>query len=189
MALNNLLNVCTRRAAVGANAGRIAIQSSDYDVPWNYGSFSISRGFNMEGEFAGEVRSEEVEIVPLDDDPALAHLTRLDLLKIDAEGHELEVLRGATGLIARFRPDLFVEPGSADNVDALRDLMAGHGYAGFWFVGQRFGPGDVFTPAPGSAHYDVNLVFRPSEAAPLNLPKLVGAGDLAHGIPVLESFG
>ena len=189
VALNNCLNVCTRRAAVGAGTGRIEIQSSDYDTPWNYGSFSISKGFDQEGTYGGAVKSEMVDLVSLDQDPALGHLTEVNLLKIDAEGHEVDVIRGAEQLIRRHRPDIFVEPGSPENTDMLRDLMAGHGYSGFWFVGRRFGPGDDFHPEPGSNHYDVNLVFRPSEAVPLNLPKLVGSEDLANGIPVLASFG
>jgi len=77
VALNNCLNVCTRRAAVGAGAGRIEIQSSDYETPWNYGSFSISRGFDEEVTFGGVVTSEMVDIVALDQDPALDHLTAL----------------------------------------------------------------------------------------------------------------
>ena len=189
VALNNCINVCTRRAAVGARAGRIEIQSSDYETPWNYGSFSISKGFDQEGDFAGSVKSEMVDIVSLDEDLALEHLTQVNLLKIDAEGHEVDVIRGAEKLIARHRPDIFVEPGSAENVDVLRDLLADHGYSGFWFVGRRYGPDDLFDPEPGSNHYDVNLVFRPSEAGPLNLPRLVSSEDLPKGIPVLMSFG
>ena len=189
VALNNCLNVCTRRAAVGAGIGRIEIQSSDYEAPWNYGSFSISKGFNQEGTYGGEIKSEMVDIVSLDQDPALAHLTRVDLLKIDAEGHEVDVIRGAEQLIARHRPAIFVEPGSPENTDLLRDLMAGHGYSGFWFVGSRCGPDDIFYPELGSNQYDVNLVFRPSEMPPLNLPKLVSSEDLPKGIPVLASFG
>ena len=189
VALNNCLNVCTRRAAVGARAGRIEIQSSDYETPWNYGSFSISKGFDLEGAYAGAVTSEMVDIVALDEDPALDHLTAVDLLKIDAEGHEVDVIRGAEKLIARHRPDIFVEPGSPENTDMLRDILAAHGYSGFWFVSSRFRRDDELRPQPGSSHFDVNLVFRPNEAAPLNLPRLTGSEDLPKGIPVLDSFG
>jgi len=189
VALNNCLNVCTRRAAVGERAGRIEIQTSDYETPWNYGSFSISQGFDQEGQFSGEVRSEMVDIVALDDDPALDHLTALHLLKIDAEGHEVDVVRGAEKLIARYRPNIFVEPGSEENTDLLRDILAAHGYVGYWFVGRRFGPDDGFQPEPGSNHYDVNLVFRPGEAPPLHLPPLVSAADLPKGIPVIVTYG
>ena len=189
VALNNCLNVNTRRAAVGQGAGWIEIESSDYDEPWNYGSFSISKGFNSEGNFIGAVKSEKVALVSLDEDPALDHLTSIDLLKIDAEGHELEVINGAAKLITRFKPNIFVEPGSSENVDGLRDIMHGHGYSGYWFVGSRFGPDDDFQPEPGSNHHDVNLVFRPAGAQAMELPPLLGSEDLARGIPVLAEFG
>jgi FkbM family methyltransferase len=188
LALNNCLNVRTRHAAAGEAAGRIPIQTSNYDAPWNYGSFSISKGFSSEGDFTDPVNSEMVEIVALDEDPALDHLQSLNFLKIDAEGHELGVLRGAEHLIVRHRPDIFVEPGSTENVDAIIEFMKPHGYSGYWFVGRRFGPDEDFETKPGSIHHDVNLVFRPDGAPPLHLPALISASQLPRGIPVLTSF-
>lgn len=189
LALNNCLNVTTRRAAVGDKNGRIAIQTGDYDQPWNYGSFSVATGFSNEGQFAGPVKTEMVDIVALDRDPALEHLTALDLLKIDAEGHELAVIAGAKGLIARHRPDVFVEPGGKQNIEALRDAMGKLGYTGYWFIGRRFGPNDDAPPEMDNTHHDINLVFRPKEAPALNLPPLTSAEDLTLGIPVLMAFG
>ncbi|MEP6869349.1 MAG: FkbM family methyltransferase [Novosphingobium sp.] len=189
LALNNRLNVRTRHAAAGEENGRIEIQTGDYDAAWNYGSFSISKGFSTENDFAGPIASEMVEIVALDKDPALADLAALNLLKIDAEGHELGVLKGAKALIAKYRPNVFVEPGSLENVDALRDLMQAQGYRGFWFVGQRYGPDDDFIPAEGSSHHDINLVFLPEGAPPLDLPPLVSSQDLVKGIPILTAYG
>jgi len=189
LALNNCLNVTTRRAAVGEKNGRIVIETGDYDQPWNYGSFSVSTGFSNEGQFAGPVKTEMVDIVALDRDPALERLTELHLLKIDAEGHELAVIAGAKKLIARHKPDAFVEPGGIENVDKLRDTMRKLGYQGFWFIGRRFGPNDNAPPTMDNSHHDVNLVFRPLQAVPLNLPLLKGAADLDSGIPILVGFG
>lgn len=185
LALNNCLNVRTRHAAVGEKSGQIKIQTSDYDAAWNYGSFSISKGFSTENDFAGPTALEMVEITSLDKDPALVDLAELNLLKIDVEGHELGVLYGAKELIARYRPNIFVEPGSLENVDALRDLMNTHGYQGFWFVGRRYGPDDNFVPAEGSSHHDVNLVFLPGGTPALDLPPLISSQDLIKGIPIL----
>lgn len=189
IALNDCLNVTTRHAAVGDSNGRIAIQTGDYDQPWNYGSFSVSTGFSNEGAYAGQTRTERVEIVALDDDPALEGLSRLDLLKIDAEGHEQAVIAGARALIARHRPDVFVEPGKKENVDSLRDAMQALGYRGYWFVGRRFGPDDNAPADMDNTHHDVNLVFRHADAAPLNLQPLVSGEDLTAGIPILIRFG
>jgi len=58
-----------------------------------------------------------VRAVPLD---SLA-LNRLSLMKIDAEGHELEVLQGAQGMLTRFRPRLIVEA-SLPAESFLRDM-------------------------------------------------------------------
>jgi len=182
--------VRTRHAAVGEKAGRIAIETGSYDEAWNYGSFSISKGFSTEREFAGEVASEEVEIVALDKDPVLAPLERLDLLKIDAEGHELGVLKGAKGLIRKFQPAVFVEPGSNENVDHLRDAMGKLGYRGYWFAGRRFGPDDDFTPKPGTEHHDVNLLFLPKDAPSFGLRPLTGSVDLdPPGVRIYARFG
>ena len=134
LALNNCLNVTTRRAAVGEKNGRIEIETDDYDQPWNYGSFSVSTGFSNEGQFSGPVKTEMVDIVALDRDPALEKLTALHLLKIDAEGHELSVIAGAKKLIARHKPNVFVEPGGKQNIDRLRDAMRKLGYQGYWLT-------------------------------------------------------
>lgn len=184
LALNNCLNVTTRRAAVGDESGRIEIQSSDYDQPWNYGSFSVSKGFSSESQYAGPIKTEVVDIIALDSDPELDRLTRLDLLKVDAEGHELAVIAGASKLIARHRPNVFVEPGRDENVDGLRDAMRKLDYQGYWFVGRRFGPDDNAPSSMDNTHHDVNLVFQPREAVPFKLPVLNGAEDLAAGIPI-----
>ena len=190
LALNNRLNVRTRHAAVGDKVGRIQIETGDYDEAWNYGSFSISKGFSNENQYAGPVASEDVELTALDKDPALARLERLDLLKIDAEGHELAVLTGAKELIKKFQPTVFVEPGTRDNVDALRDMMGKLGYQGYWFAGRRYGPDDNFTPQPGALYYDVNLLFRPTGAPDFGLQPLTGSSDLdPPGVPIYVTFG
>ena len=56
------------------------------------------------------IHQYEVETRTLDD--LLANSPRLDLIKLDIEGAELDALRGATGLIARFSPALIFECGT-----------------------------------------------------------------------------
>jgi len=56
------------------------------------------------------VNSYQVETRTLDD--LLSDATRLDLLKLDIEGAELDALRGAAALIARFSPALIFECGT-----------------------------------------------------------------------------
>lgn len=53
---------------------------------------------------------------------ALSLPHRVAFVKVDAEGHELPVLRGMTALLRRDRPTLLVEVGSDDARDFLADL-------------------------------------------------------------------
>jgi FkbM family methyltransferase len=73
----------------------------------------------------------EVSLVPLDEvalgrDPTF--------IKCDVEGHEQAVLRGATGILERSRPTLFIEIEERHRPDPVEDtfaFLAGLGYAGF----------------------------------------------------------
>jgi FkbM family methyltransferase len=57
-------------------------------------------------------------------------LPRLDLIKIDVEGHERRVLDGAAAILDRHRPVLVVETGHEADEDraAIHDRLAGLGY-------------------------------------------------------------
>ena len=75
--------------------------------------------------------TQAVRLVRLDD----VYAGNVGCLKIDVEGHELAVLRGAQKTIARTRPNLLIEteenlaPGALAEIDAmLRPL----GYAGYY---------------------------------------------------------
>jgi FkbM family methyltransferase len=52
---------------------------------------------------------EEIECFRLDDWIEQEQLTRVDWLKIDAEGHEIQVLQGSEHLIAQFAPGILYE--------------------------------------------------------------------------------
>ena len=75
-------------------------------------------------------RGVEVPVARLDDLP----LGDVGFIKIDVEGHELAVLRGAAATLARCLPVLLIEaeerhrPGA---VPSVREYLAGFGYEGF----------------------------------------------------------
>jgi FkbM family methyltransferase len=52
---------------------------------------------------------EDITLYRLDDLAQKIPLERIDLIKLDVEGHEDEVLRGATGTIKRFLPIVYLE--------------------------------------------------------------------------------
>jgi FkbM family methyltransferase len=90
-----------------------------------------------------EIRRHVVPCRRLDDFP----LDPVGVVKIDAEGHELAVLRGATALIARDRPGFLVEveerhkPGA---LDQIKGFFSDLGYEGFFLLGRRLRPIDEF---------------------------------------------
>ncbi len=65
-----------------------------------------------------------VETVRLDD--AVSGAPKL--VKIDVEGHEMAVLRGASGIIERHRPALVLEANTAAHVEALGEWLVARGY-------------------------------------------------------------
>jgi len=81
----------------------------------------------------GEAKSEGVRLMTIDEYCANHEITQIDLLKLDVEGHELEVLEGATGLLSRdaIRRILFEFGGC--NIDTrvffrdLYELLTGRG--------------------------------------------------------------
>jgi hypothetical protein len=81
-------------------------------------------------------RDVEVNVATLDS----FGLSDIAFIKIDVEGHELSVLRGAVETIVRSRPNLLVEveesrvPGC---FQAVSDLLASLDYCGFWFDGEE----------------------------------------------------
>jgi FkbM family methyltransferase len=137
------------------------------------------------GEQAVTTRSS---LVP-EADPDLAHrklavraatldsfrLTDIALIKIDVEGHELAVLRGAAQTLARCRPNLLVEveePRVAGALQAVTSFLSSLGYAGFWFDGRQLRSIRGFNPArqqavrqkygePRSAEYVNNFIWLP----------------------------
>ena len=71
-------------------------------------------------------RGRKVPIVRLDSYEADNDLGRVGLVKVDVEGHELAVLRGAAGLLERHRPALILEVN--DPVAPLAEWIDRHGY-------------------------------------------------------------
>ena len=79
-----------------------------YDEEWNYGSFSLNKGFSTEGEFYGVTSTYPVNVIPLDQCANVQRLNSLALLKVDAEGFDAQVLRGARQTITRLLPAIFI---------------------------------------------------------------------------------
>lgn len=106
---NRLDNVWAYHQAVGAQVGAIDLPTIDYSKARNIGGFSLDEGLQrLRGLEDGidRSRTESIAMTTLD---ALAIDGRVRLVKIDVEGMEIDVLRGARQMLAAngFPPILF----------------------------------------------------------------------------------
>lgn len=82
-------------------------------------------------------------------------LRNVGFIKIDVEGHELAVLRGAARTIKRDRPNVLVEVEEQHRPGALKDVFGffdAYGYAGYFLLDGKLRPIAEFDPA---RHQDV----------------------------------
>ena len=185
VALNSLNNVRLHNAFLSRAPGRVPAQVAEsYLVPWNYGAYSIDRGYSQERPYPGVLRpNQETEVTTVDQLVADYGLAP-SLLKLDVEGHELEVLKGAQVTLSTHLPYIFAEvmPFAAGPfVRALRDM----GYTCYWAISAR--------PDKGGA--DFNMVCTPDGRTkergrwePVGLEKASAIGPPARLPPFLERY-
>ena len=126
VALNNSLNVHCHHAAVGAESGSLTMREPDYTQPASFGSYELRQHATSEyiGQAIGEAHAQvKVPMLALDS----LDLPRIDFVKIDVEGMEMEVLQGASGLLAQHRPLLLIEHIKTD-AEALDAFLAALDY-------------------------------------------------------------
>ena len=133
VALNSLDNVECVHAAVGATDGTIHLADLRTDVAQNFGAADLS-------QIPGSVRTPLIAL-----DTHLAGLARLRLAKIDVEGMELDVLRGAAETIKRLKPVLYLENDRPAKSEALIDFIRGDlGYRAYWHMPLDFNKQNFF---------------------------------------------
>lgn len=194
LALNNCLNVTAQHVAVMHQGGTLQIETSDYDTPWNYGNFSVTAGFSDEREFPGATRREPVRSIALDEDPHVLRLSRLDMLKIDAEGAEPDILKGAHKIIRQHLPFNYVEGTKPDVTQQVDECLGRLGYLGFWFIAVRTRP-DSFNGPPSpddglALRLEKNMIFVPANRTNVlhGLTPINGDTSPPRGIPALERY-
>ena len=128
-------------------------------------------------EFGGQPNETERTVVPtvsLDDYIEERGINKIRLVKIDVEGHELDVFQGARRLLTNLRPILLFECESRHlrrycQRDVF-DLLEQFGYQGYFFEGRRKRRVEDYEPDQhgrfGSPGYVNNFVFEPLVAIP-----------------------
>ena len=119
--LHNAFNARAIWAAVSDHDGFIDIPEPDYRRPSSFGSFELKERLGNEnigqpidyGKPASRVRTMTIDSSGLD---------RVDLIKMDIEGMELEALAGAIATIQKHKPVLFIETIKIDKTKLERML-------------------------------------------------------------------
>jgi len=126
VAINSLPNVFCYPSAAGDTPGVILVPPMNPTVRQNFGGFSIS----------GYEHGEPVGVMRLDDLP----IRTCRLIKIDVEGMELAVLRGAENLIRTHMPVLYVENNRPQHSQQLVRFIHLLGYDLYWHAPPLFNP-------------------------------------------------
>jgi FkbM family methyltransferase len=130
VALNNWTNAHCHMKLVGARRGKMRLPSIDYGEPSNFGMMTLAPDRDRASSltYRDDEVGEEVERITLDSlDLAACHL-----IKIDVEGMEIDVLRGARRTIARHRPLIYMECQPDKRSQASLKLLKSLGYATWW---------------------------------------------------------
>lgn len=154
IALNKLTNIVVINKALGAVAG----QSRLFTV--NRFNAGMNRILPSDDDFKG---FEVVGVSTLDDEVLHLGLERIDLIKIDVEGYELNVLKGARNVLERFRPMVVVEVIDANlraNGHRAAELIDFLTALGYYFIDLKSGA----TLRPGQ-HIETDLLCYTSRSA------------------------
>ena len=117
----DLSRVCIFNEALGDNYGYATLDNGSSS---NLGaSRIIATSPSSDSVDASEASSP---LKPLDE--YLDTFTRPSIVKVDVEGFEEKVLRGATKLIERFKPVFYIEAKSPDDLAAVLDILSPFGY-------------------------------------------------------------
>jgi FkbM family methyltransferase len=130
VAINNCLNARVKLAALGEACGELAIPQPNYFQASSFGSLEIRQ--NAKNEFIGQeisYKDESMQKIPMVSIDSL-NLNRIDFIKIDVEGMEIEVLNGAKTTLNKSKPIMLIEIIKSDRAE-LEKFVTDNGYSVF----------------------------------------------------------
>ena len=102
-------------------------ETATFKIPIIKGKEFNSRGtLKVDYRENGEEKHvfQQVKVIKLDDWEELKNLKKIDFIKIDVEGNEMQTLRGAKNMIEKFHPTLMVEMEQRHHQEPLYQLIS-----------------------------------------------------------------
>ena len=137
-----LVKNCAETGCKNITTNRMALGSDTYQggTHFDFGKTQITTG-------------TDVIVTTLDN---IKGFPSVDFIKIDVEGMEPDVLEGATGTVAYYKPHLFIEMQDERNYQQVFDFLAKHQYNVYWYPVATYNPRnhkgntkDIFGPQHG----------------------------------------
>ncbi|MGW3285432.1 FkbM family methyltransferase [Streptomyces sp. NPDC001002] len=146
---NGLQNIKLYQAGVSSQAGWA-------EISVRFSGNLLSTGSTLETGAAG-AELKRIRLLPLDE---VFADTKLDLIKIDVEGHEMSVLEGARQVLKRDRPTVILEALADAEMDGLLAEFNPLGYECNWVTEADGTLVPWYAPRPRKTR---NLLFTPSD--------------------------
>ena len=132
LAINSISNVFAYQEAVGEENGNIVIPECDFRKNNNFG------GINIQNSKSGIIVNKQKL------DNFLNNINSLKLLKIDVEGMEIDVIKGAKELIKKFRPIIYIENDRQEHSKNLIELIWSMDYKMYWHLPRLYNKNNFF---------------------------------------------
>jgi FkbM family methyltransferase len=152
LALNDIGNAFAYPEACGEAEGEAVVPLTDYAQAGNFGGLSLKPA----GEPGIRVRVRTIDSL---------ELAACGLMKVDVEGFEPQVLRGARRTIERYRPVIYIENDRALQQQEVISLISDMDYRLYWHTPSLFSP-DNFKGEQKNIFgrvVSVNMLCLPSE--------------------------
>ena len=134
IAINHLQNVQAFNCAIGESIGMVSISDTIADGPNKNEKYAYNNGkeYNFGGVSLGS-GSQEILMITIDS----LQLEACDFIKIDVEGFEYFVIKGAIQTIQKYKPVIFYEENYKINSQSTTELLKSIGYNSFEMINEE----------------------------------------------------